>query len=100
MQNYLKTILNFRKGSRALKNGKTLHFVPEDGVYVLVRSAEEETVVLLLNKNEAPAKLALERFRELGLHGKSVRELLSGETVIWSDHLTLKAPGAYIYISK
>ena len=100
MQDYLKKVLNFRKGSSALKEGKTLHFVPEDGIYVLVRSYEDETVVLVLNKNEAPVKLALERFRELGLNGKSLQELLSGETVIWSEHLTLKAAGAYIYISK
>ena len=100
MQDYLKTLMNFRKGSPALKNGKTLHFVPEDGVYVLVRSYEEETVLLMLNKNETPFELSLERFRELGLEGKSLRELHRGETVIWSEHLTLKAPGPYIYISK
>ena len=100
MRDYLKTLLNFRKGSPALTNGKTLHFVPEDGVYVLVRSYEGETVLLLLNKNETPVKLSLERFRELGLEGKSLRELHRGETVIWSGHLTLKAPGPYIYISK
>ncbi|MGB5316815.1 MAG: cyclomaltodextrinase C-terminal domain-containing protein, partial [Robiginitalea sp.] len=100
MQDYLKKVLNFRKGSSALKEGKTLHFVPEDGIYVLVRSYEDEIVVLVLNKNEAPVKLATERFRELGLNGKSLQELLSGETVIWSEHLTLRAAGAYIYISK
>ena len=100
MRDYLKTLLNFRKGSPALKNGKTLHFVPEDGVYVLVRSYEGETVLLMLNKNETPVKLSLERFRELGLEGKSLQELHRGETVIWSGHLTLKAPGPYIYISK
>jgi glycosidase len=100
MRDYLKTLLNFRKRSPALKNGKTVHFVPEDGVYVLVRSYEGETVVLLLNKNKTPVELSLERFRELGLEGKSLRELYRGETVVWSEYLTLKAPGAYIYISK
>lgn len=100
MQEYLKKILQYRQGSKALTNGKTRHFVPQDGVYVLARSFEEETVLLLINKNESAVKHSLDRYRELGLHGKSLQELQSGKTVLWSGNLTLSAPGAYIYISK
>lgn len=100
MQEYLKKILQYRQGSKALTNGKTRHFVPQDGVYVLARSFEEETVLLLINKNESAVKHSLDRYRELGLQGKSLRELQSGKTVLWSGNLTLSAPGAYIYISK
>lgn len=100
MQQYLQKLLRFRQKSPALQKGKTLHFVPENGVYLLSRSFEDETVVLVLNKNESPARVPLKRFAELGLSGKSLKEILSGETVIWSETLILSAPGAYIYTTK
>lgn len=100
MQEYLQKILQFRKHSTALQQGKTLHFVPENGIYLLARTFEDETVVLLLNKNESRVRIPLTRFTELGLSGKSLTEILSGKNVIWSETLTLNAPGAYIYTSK
>jgi glycosidase len=100
MQDYLRKILNFRKESNPVKKGKTLHFVPENGIYLMARLYEGETVLVLLNKNETPVTLPLDRFQELGLTGRSLNEILTGETVIWSGSLTLKRPGAYIYSSK
>src|SRR5690606_21933864 len=66
MQEFLKSVLNYRKGSKAIHDGKTLHFVPENGVYVISRSLDNETVVLVLNKNENPTTIDLNRFSELG----------------------------------
>ena len=100
MQDYLRKILNFRKESNPVKKGKTLHFVPENGIYLLARLYEDEMVLLLLNKNDGPVTLALDRYQELGLKGRSLQEILTGETVIWSGTLKLNGPGAYIYTRK
>ena len=97
MQQYLKKLLQYRKGSEALQKGKTLHFAPEGGIYLLSRTHGDETAVLLLNKNEGPVKVSLARFRELGLDGRRLRNILTEEKVLWSDTLTLEGPGAYIY---
>ncbi|EPR73813.1 Neopullulanase [Winogradskyella psychrotolerans RS-3] len=70
MQSFLKKILNYRKTSDAIHNGKTVHFAPQDGVYVLARMIENETMVHIINKNEDPLELDLERFEELELKGK------------------------------
>ena len=43
MQKFLKTLLNFRKNSKAIHSGKTLHFAPVDGVYLISRKKENET---------------------------------------------------------
>ncbi|MDM9631420.1 glycoside hydrolase family 13 protein [Robiginitalea aurantiaca] len=100
MQLFLRKILKFRQRSPAIHKGETLHFVPEDGVYILARSLKNETVVLVLNKNEGPVTVPLSRYAELGLSGKPMNEILSGKTVIWSGSLTLKEPGAYIYTTE
>lgn len=95
MQQRMRRLLQFRKGSAALKSGKTLHFAPQDGIYLMARKAEEETVVLLLNKNKKAFTLNLERFAELGLSGE-MREILREETMDWTKNLTFPAQGAYI----
>ena len=50
MQNYLKTLLNFRKNSKAIHEGETLHYAPKDGVYLLSRKHEDEIVIYVVNK--------------------------------------------------
>ena len=97
MQQYLRRILAFRKRSQAVQKGGLIHFAPEEGVYLLARSEGKETVVVILNKNEAPVTLPLQRFEELGLSGATLRNVLTDETIRWSEHLGLEGPGAYIF---
>ena len=42
MQSFLKKVLNYRKESEAIHEGKTIHFAPENGVYVLSRISKDE----------------------------------------------------------
>ncbi|WP_242083344.1 glycoside hydrolase family 13 protein [Aestuariivivens sediminis] len=100
MQSFLKTVLNYRKDSKAIHEGKTVHFVPKKGVYLLFRIGADETVVHLMNTNEQPVDLDLSRFDEIGLKGMSLRDILTGEEVIWKDHLMLKGPGSRLLTTK
>jgi glycosidase len=90
----LKNLLQFRKGSQALKQGETVHFAPQEGVYFLARRHGGETVVLLLNKNPGQL-LDTRRFAELGLKG-AAKEVLRGKPMEWSDALLLGERGAYV----
>ncbi|NAS31358.1 alpha-amylase [Flavobacteriaceae bacterium R38] len=100
MQSYLKKILNYRKNSKAIHEGKTVHFAPVNGVYVLFRILDEEIVVHVLNKNENPVDLDLKRFEEVGLEGKTLKNIISGEEVIWKDSLKLNGKGSIILTTK
>ena len=100
MQSFVKKILNYRKKSKAIHDGKTIHFAPFNGIYVLTRSSEDETVVLILNKNENPITLDLERYAEIGLDGKTLRNVISDETIIWKDTITLNAKGVTLLTTK
>ena len=53
MQSFLKKVLNYRKSSDAIHNGKTVHFAPDNGVYTLFRIMDDEVVAFILNKNES-----------------------------------------------
>ena len=100
MQNYLTTLLNYRKNSNAIHKGSTLHFAPDNGVYVLTRTFENETVVYILNKNEKAITLNLDRFKELNLEGKPLKDIFSNLTFIWEDKLKLPVKGSYIFTTK
>jgi len=60
----VKTLANFRKGSSAIKTGKLMQFVPENGVYVYFRYDENQTVMVILNQNDSDQEVDFSRFAE------------------------------------
>ena len=100
MQAYLKKVLNYRKESTAIHNGKTIHFAPFNGTYFLFRIAEDETVVHIINKNENPITIDLKRYDEIGLHGKTLTNVITGETMVWEDAIQLDKKGSLILTTK
>jgi len=62
--NYIRTLANFRKNSSALKTGKTMQFIPQNGVYVYFRYDAKQTVMCVMNTNDKAATINLSRFNE------------------------------------
>jgi neopullulanase len=62
--NYIRTLANFRKNSSALVTGKTLQFVPQNGVYVYFRYDAKQTVMCVMNTNDKTTTIDLSRFKE------------------------------------
>ncbi|CAL2101098.1 Neopullulanase SusA lipoprotein precursor, family GH13 [Tenacibaculum sp. 190130A14a] len=100
MQDYTRKLLNYRKSSKAIHTGKTIHFAPLNGVYVLFRIVENETVVLILNKNEKPITIDLNRFKEIGLDHTILQNIISGEKLKWEESLTLNEKGSLLLTTK
>lgn len=100
MQSYMSKLLNYRKGSKAIHEGNTVHFAPYFGTYVLFRSLGDETVVMILNKNEEPTTLDLGRFEEMNLNGKSLKNIITGETLQWNDTIELNTRGVMLLTTK
>ncbi|AUC83573.1 glycoside hydrolase family 13 protein [Lacinutrix sp. Bg11-31] len=100
MQLFLKKVLNYRKSSAAMHDGKTIHFAPFMGTYFLFRIIEGETVVLIINKNEEPITIDLKRFEEVGLQGKILKNIISGETFKWQDEIILNERGSLLLTTK
>jgi len=100
MQSFLKKVLNYRKNSDAIHSGKTIHFAPKDGVYVLFRIKGEEIVTMILNKNKKSIDLDLNTFKEIGLEGGKVKNIISGKDFIWNETLKLNSKGITILTTK
>ena len=89
---YLQTLLQFRKNSKAVHQGKTIHFAPYDGIYALFRQHENEKVLLIINKNKEEKSIDLERFKELNLNNNETwLEVVSQEQVDMYGKLSLKS---------
>jgi len=100
MQYFVSKILNYRKTSEAIQEGKTIHFAPFMNTYFLFRIKGNETVVHIINKNEDPITIDLKRYKEVGLEGKTLKSIITGEEYIWQDSILLKAKGSILLTSK
>jgi neopullulanase len=67
---YVKTIANYRKKSKAITQGKLTQYVPEDGVYTYFRTFGNETVMVVMNTAKETTTVDLNRF-EKELKGKT-----------------------------
>jgi len=70
------------------------------GTYTLFRILDDETVVVMLNKNEKPMMIDLKRFEEVGLAGKTLTNVITGEDFKWNDDITFKIKGVTILTTK
>lgn len=100
MQNFVSKVLNYRKSSKAIHNGKTIHFAPFMGAYFLFRIIDGETVVVITNKNEEPITIDLKRYEEIGLKGKTLKDIITNESFSWGDEIILKSKGATLLTTK
>ena len=95
----MRKALNYRKNSKAIHKGSTVHFAPDNGVYILFRILDEEVVTLILNKNESTL-LDLSKYQEIGLKGKTVTNIITDEEFVWDDNLKLESKGLTILTTK
>ena len=96
MQEYLKVLLNFRKKSKAIHIGNTIHFAPKNGVYLLQRRYNDEIVIFIINKNKNDVRLSNDRFNELNLNNIVFSDIHSGKKFSFSKTLKLKSNSSYI----
>lgn len=97
MVNYLTKLLNFRKDSKAIQEGKTLHFVPEDHVYVYFRHLEDEAVMVMLNNAEEESRtIGADRYREILSRYNTGKDVISDKTLTSLDEFEIPAKSAKI----
>jgi len=96
----MKTILNFRKNSKAIHYGQTIHFAPIEGVYLISRQNDDETVIYIINKNKSDKELNLDRFNQLGVNNIIFTDVYTNEKYKWSNSITLKKNSSIILTNK
>jgi glycosidase len=78
---YFSKLANYRKNSPALKHGKLMQFVPQDGTYVYFRYDEKSTVMVLCNTHTSDSQINTTRFSE------RIGKLSTGKNIITNEIL-------------
>lgn len=76
---HVKALANFRKNSSALTTGKTMQFIPKNGLYVYFRYDNKQTVMVVANAGDKDAKLDLSQYAERLKGFTQVRNVVSGK---------------------
>ena len=92
---YTKKLARFRKSSSAIRSGKMMQYVPENGLYVYFRYDKSQTVMCIMNPENQSKTLVTGRFKEM-LSGKSTaRDVVSGNSQSLAE---IKVPAKTILV--
>ena len=95
-QEFVKKLLNWRKGQPEIHHGKLMHFNPDRGTYTYFRYDSNKIVMVVLNKNKSEVALATKRFREVLPEHVGGTDVISGKTYDLATTLTVPARSALI----
>ncbi len=96
MQEYVKTLLNWRKKSAVIHHGKLQHFSPRDGFYAYVRYLDNQAVLVVLNKNAQEKVLDLQPYQTFVAGKKSARNVLTGKKIALDKPIVMPAKTSLI----
>ncbi|NTW24044.1 MAG: glycoside hydrolase family 13 protein [Lentimicrobium sp.] len=94
---YMQKLLNWRKNNAALTHGKLKHFVPADGVYVYFRTAGEQSVMVVINRNTKDKVLNMSRFAEGTAGYTAGLDVVNGNSVVLGAEMNFPARTATVY---
>ena len=93
---YMKVLLNWRKGNKAVQEGKLTHFIPENGIYVYFRTLLNQSVMVILNNNKESVKVNTERYNEMLDGYKKGVDAVTGATIKKLDKIDIDGKSARI----
>lgn len=94
--NYFRALARFRKGSSALKTGKLMQYVPEEGVYVYFRYDKTQTVMCVMNTNDKEMSVRTIRFEERVKGFTKGREVVTDTIVTITNDLKIPAKTEWV----
>ncbi len=93
---FTKKLANFRKQSSALKTGKLMQFVPEDGVYTYFRYNNEQTIMVVMNTAAEERTLDPLRYKERVGANQQLKDVMDGTSRAMSGSWKVPAHGIWI----
>ncbi|MEP0175398.1 MAG: glycoside hydrolase family 13 protein [Paraglaciecola sp.] len=95
-QNYIKKLLNWRKNATAIHRGKLTHFAPNKGVYVYFRSLEQQTVMVVINKNNQEVILNPNDYSELIPANSQAKDVITSKYYSLNSEIKLNSKSILI----
>jgi glycosidase len=96
--NYVRTLANYRKTASALKTGRLMQYVPEDGVYVYFRYDARQTVLCVMNPTDSEKEIDMRRFEERTRNFTKARNVIDGAQLDITGKI--KIPGKTLWVGE
>jgi len=93
---YLHKLLQWRKGNRAITEGKMIHYAPRNGLYVYGRIKDDQTVLVILNERMTDQELEMGRFLDIIQDYAIGRDVITSNAIDLKNKITIPAKGEYI----
>ena len=93
---YMKKILNWRKGNEIIAKGTLKHFAPTNGVYVYERKYNGKSVVVILSGSDSEKTINLATYKEI-LPKSQAKDIIT-ENIINLDGETLTIRPRSVFI--
>lgn len=81
IQNYTRLLGNFRKKSSAIKTGKMMQFIPNNGLYVYFRYDSNQTIMCVMNTDTQNRMVNFADYAERTSGFNSGKEIISGKQI-------------------
>jgi glycosidase len=95
-QEFVRKLVNWRKGQPVIHHGKLMHYGPRDNTWVYFRYDGSKKVLVAFNNNPKEMVLDVERFREMLAGVASGKDVLSGKTFDLRSELRLPAKASLV----
>jgi len=95
-QQFMKKLVNWRKGKEVIHYGLLKHYYPKDNFYVYFRYNEKESVMVILNMNSEEKKLNTGRFAESLKGFSTAKDVMSDKTISDLNNIVIPAKTSMI----
>ena len=88
---FISSVLQWRRSpevNEVIARGSLKHFMPQNGLYVYERRLGDKQVVVILNGNDEPREVTMERTVEILPYGTRMHNMLTGTDITIAETMT------------
>ncbi len=93
---YMQKLLQWRKTSVAVSQGKLMHYAPKNGIYVYARMKDDHIVMVILNSAITDQAVKMDRFSDIIGKNTTGKDVITSKSFELKDAITIPAKGEYI----
>lgn len=95
---YASKLLNWRRSSRPVTEGRLVHYTPDNQTkcYVYARTDGKDTVLVMLNGSDTVRPVDMSRFAEVIGDNTKGTDAVTGEVIDITDTVLMPARGVYV----
>ncbi len=78
--NYMSRLAHFRKSSSAITSGRTMQYIPKDGLYIYFRYDNNQTVMVVANSSDKTARPDWKVYAQRTKNFTKAKDVVGGDT--------------------